>query len=176
MRKVDSMHWNYIRYENGMGHAVSDELLAAVRDDMERQNPPGLLQEVREVREIGLELGGACMMHRPLEDFVLDDLAIWIPSEDLSLLLRQWRSAPAVISLGQVFHRFVSWPWKCLALAPSQREDLLALLDARVDTAERRAVEFYASRESPQESMRKYYEDQGLSLPCGPDKIDRLRS
>ena len=170
------MQWSYIKYENGRSHMVSNDLLTAVRGAMECETPPGIIRDIEISREICLEQGGMCITTRPLEEFVLCDLAICVPSEDLADLTSQWRSASAVMSLGQTFYRFNSWPWKCLVVDPQQRGDLLALFDARLDIAEHRAMKFYADRKSPQETLRKYNEGRGVVIPYGPDKIDRLKT
>jgi len=36
--------WFWVAYENAPGHMVSGDLLAAVRADMDRQDPPGILR------------------------------------------------------------------------------------------------------------------------------------
>ncbi len=170
------MQWSYIRYENGRAHMVSENLLSAVRDAMDHESPPGILRDVTIDHEICLEQGGMCITTRPYEEFALYDLKIWIPSEDLADLVSSWRDAPVVTALDWTFHRFTSWPWKCLVVDPQQRGDFLALFDARLDIADHRARQFYADCKSPQETLREYNEGRGVVIPYGPDKIDRLRS
>ncbi len=138
------MRWHCLTYENGMTHTVSDDLLAAVRDDMAHAAPPGVPRDAKIVDwTISLETGGMCVMGRPYEHFSFCDLAICVPSEDLAICLPRWRVASAVTSLGQVFHRITSWPWKCLVVDSRQHRDLLTLLGDRVDLADRRAASFY---------------------------------
>jgi hypothetical protein len=170
------MRWNYIRYENGMSHMVSDDLLTVIRDVMEHESPPGLLRDVESACEICLELGGMCSMVRPLEEFAFCGLTIWVPSEDLSALVTRWQVSPAVTALDREFHRFTSWPWKCLVVDPRQRSELLEVFISRADVAEHRAAQFWANSESPQETLRKYNESKDAFIPYGPDKIDRFRS
>lgn len=136
--------WSRLRYVNGMHHVVSDDLLPAIQEAMTRATPPGELEDVRIVDSVRLELGGPWHMGRPLEEFVFHDLVILIPSEDFQLLLDSWQTAPRMISLGQAFYRLTSWEWQCLVVGPAQREELLVLLDAGADQAERRAAAFCA--------------------------------
>lgn len=168
--------WNRLRYENGMHHVVSDDLLLAVREAMDREDPPGILEEIRIVDAIMLEQGGPCSMGRPYEELAFHDLTIKIPCEDLAALLQKWRRASLVISRGQSFYRLTSWPDQCLVVMFAQRAELLNLLDARENQAEQRAAMFWANRESPQEILRAYNESRGLIIPYGPDKIARFRS
>jgi hypothetical protein len=170
------MRWNRLRYENGMNHIVSDDLLLAVRETMDHAAPPGMLEGATVIDTVCLEQGGPCAVNRPYEEVVFHGLTIRVPSEDLQPLLATWQDAPLVTSLDQGFHRFTSWPWQCLVVAPEQRTDLLDLLDARADQAERRAAAFWANRESPQEILRKHNESRGMVAPYGPDKIARFRS
>lgn len=170
------MRWNRLRYENGMHHVVSDDLLLAIRGAMDQATPPGVLEEVVVVDTIGLEQGGPCALGRPYEEVAFYDLTIRIPSEDLQSLLATWREAPRVSSLGQDFYRFTSWLWQCLVVPPGQRTELLALLNTRADQAERRAAKFWTKRASPQDVFRAYNESRGLFIPHRPDKLDRFRS
>lgn len=159
-----------------MNHVVSDDLLLAIREAMGHASPPGILEEVLIADTIRLEQGGPCDLRRPYEEIVFYDLTIVIPSEDFQPLLAVWREAPLATSLGQDFYRFTSWPWQCLVVVPGQRTELLALLDTRAEQAERRATEFWANRESPQDILRAYHERRGVIIPHRPDKIDRFRS
>jgi hypothetical protein len=172
--KVRSTQLNLSLYQ--VRQHIFDDFLTAVRYNMDRAAPPGVFQDITVDRKIWLELGGMCSMDRPVEEFTFCDLTIRVPSEDLSDLVARWLVAPAVSVLDQEFHRFTSWPWKCLVVDSRQRSDLLYLLTTRVDLAARRAARFWADRESPQEILRKYNESKGVVIPYGPDKIDRFRS
>lgn len=141
------MTWFRLRYENAMSHVVPEGLLAAVRDDVSRRDPPGVLEKTILVEgdgPIGLDLGGAWILGQPRERFRLDDLEIVIPSQDVGLLAQAWRGATAESALGRTFHRFASCPWQCLVVDPDQGARLLDLLDARADAAHERAEKFYA--------------------------------
>jgi hypothetical protein len=170
------MRWNRLRYENGMSHVVSDDLLLVIRDDMDRATPPGMLERAMIVDAICLELGGPCDTRRPYEEVAFYDLAIRIPSEDLQPLLVKWRDASMATSLGQDFYRLTSWPWQCLVVTPWQRAELLAIFNGCAAQAERRAEEFWTDRKSPQEILRAHNESRGLFITYGSDKIARFRS
>lgn len=172
------MKWTFVRYENGMSHMVSEALIDAVKLDMARSDPPGVLDAAYPESlesSVHLEEGGMCMVTRPIEEFSIFGLTISIPSEHLDGLVAKWRRAPVVTSQGLEFYRLTSWPWKCLVVDPRQRVELLTLLDARLEVAERRAAAFYADARSPQEVLREINEARGASIPYGPDPLARLR-
>jgi hypothetical protein len=164
------MYWRRLRYENGMSHVVSDNLLLAVQEAMDRATPPGVFERNMRVDAICLEQGGPCYTNRPYEAVMFCDLTIRIPCEDLQPLLLQWRTSPRTTALGQDFYRFASWPWQCLAVTPEQRADLLDLFHARVGQAQDRSVAFWANRKSPQEVLHEHYAHKGVNVLYEPDK------
>ena len=140
------MHWNWIRYDNGLNHATPYDLIGAVQEDMRQRTPPGILRDVSLIDGITIDRPGMCCMDRPIEKFEFLNLSICIPCDDLLGLVSLWNEVPAVTSLGKTFHRFVGHPWRCLVVASMYRDGLLDLLRARVSSAEARAHEFFVQR------------------------------
>lgn len=166
--------WFWVSYENAPGHTVSGELLAAVRADMERQDPPGTFRRCIKHPSLYIDQGGMMYVDRPREIFDFYGLEITIPSEDLSDLIDRWRSAPAVMCEGLTFHRFRS-NGRCLVVSADTLDEMLDLLQSRADVAESRSAAFYASRETPQEALRKINESRGAMVQYGADKLGRFR-
>lgn len=173
------MRWYWVSYQNGWGHMVTGDLLDAVRADMDRQDPPGAIRTVSPMTPedcaLHIDQGGMMAVDRPTEVVEFLGLEIVVPSEDLRDLARDWARAPAVASAGRTFHRFASCG-RCLVVAQDRRDELLALLRSRVESAEARAWEFYARRDTPQESLRRLNEARGVVLEYGPDRLGRFRS
>jgi hypothetical protein len=166
--------WFWISYDYAPGHMVSGELLAAVRADMDRQDPPGVLRRCIEHRSLYIDQGGMMCVDRPNEIFDFYGLEITVPSEDLGDLIDQWRSAPTVMSEGMTFHRFRS-NGRCLVVSADILDEMLSLLQSRADVAEGRSAAFYASRATPQEALRKINESRGAMVQYGADKLGRFR-
>jgi hypothetical protein len=176
-----NMNWNWLTYENGMSHAVTNDLLAAVMDNMATMDPPGVLRIAKSINDVYLDQGGMTYIDRPIEEIEFDDLRISVPSEDLGDLAERWKVSVAWMSSDRTFYRFTGWPDRCIVMDPDQGARFLDLARSRVEVAERRAFDFFASRETPQEMLRARNRDvlggdAASRIPYGPDKNDRFRS
>jgi hypothetical protein len=173
--------WNWLIYDNGMSHAVTDDLLVTVLDDLASMDPPGILIRKTKIVDVSLDQGGMAYVDHPVEKFDFDGLSVSVPSEDLGDLAERWRVAARAPARGPAFYRFTGWPWRCIVVDPGQRQRLLDLARSLVDVAERRAFDFFAGRQTPQEAIQARNEavlgkEAALRIPHGPDKNIRFRS
>lgn len=154
-------------YTNSFGHMVPSDLVDAVRADMDHQDPPGIPVGVEEVSPgdctLYIDQPGMICLERPNEVFRFFELEITVPSEDLADLIDRWTQAHAVTWGGRTFYRFRA-NGRCLVVDVVNRDELLNLLRARITVAEERTAVFYASRETPQESLSRYKRGLGIRV------------
>lgn len=148
--------WHWLTYENGMDHAVSGELLAAVRHSMANADPPGIPKAEDTISELPIDQPGLVYADRPSVSISFRGIALEIPCEHPRAFLEQWRARGADVVLGRAFYRFTGHPWRCLVVDPEQREALLGILAAQVEDAERRAEAFHADLDTPSQVLRDY--------------------
>lgn len=148
--------WHWLTYENGMAHAVPEDLLDAVRHSMASADPPAQPKSEGAIFEIGIDRPGAVRMDRPWTSIEFCGITLEVPCEDLRSLFDAWNRQEPDVSLGRTFYRFIGHPWRCLVLDPGQRQILLGEIASRVDDADRQAEAFYARHETPSQVFRNY--------------------
>jgi len=145
----------------GDSFIVSDELLETIRAFVAQRPGTSRITKTEVLGEAHFDLPGVYAMGQPMTLLSLGDSAVLsVPSGDVRPMLNHLRKAPIerlhdntpICSVGG----FLRW----LILTPSERDRLVAVMEAAVDGADQNAKEFWAHRESPSELLRRA---QGIS-------------
>jgi hypothetical protein len=177
------MTWHWLTWEETDG-VIADETLAPLikRYYASRGFTPSHWRtgDLRIDDVCHFDFPGMVHVDRPYEVMEVAGLRLEIPSEDIGALHRKLEKAPPDELEGVTFYGvlgFMRW----LLLTPAQRDTLLTSLRQIAPAAEARAAAFYATRETPNETLHRV--NTGIFGPeaadavreARPDRLERLR-
>jgi len=88
-----------------------------------------------------IDLPGMCMADRPMEEVVLGEFRLSIPSQDFASMLSRLKAAPLrKFADGSEYFKLHGFH-QCLVVSPEQRDELIRIMDEMVADAEKRADE-----------------------------------
>ncbi len=158
--------WIRTVFDNAMVHVASASLHPMLVVEMANRGhgltslPQGYGPNPKDVAEWGIDIGGACHVHRPLELFTVGELKLTIPCEDVPILLASMKDLkrrtfegwhPLRANGDQAGYKLPYFKLKAssaLVMMPTQYNSLRAQLVSRARIAARRDAEHRAKVEA----------------------------
>lgn len=151
------MTWLRIGFEGALTHAVHESLMPSLVADMisrghpiedfekryGREQAAALHGNPAPIAEWAFDLGGMCYATMPRETISVDGLLILVDCDHLPAVLRAVDDAKIRRFAGGAWYYKLKFWMHATVLTVEQRDSVVAALDARLGSAQRRAREFF---------------------------------
>lgn len=169
VRDLNAPAWRFFRFETSMGficpeHLV-ETLIAELRQPTEHPEDPGCEGELvtdRAVVDAFIDMPGMVAIGRPAEKFELAGITLEMPCEDVLAFVDQLERTKIHHVRGRSFFIMVGMYGRCVVLTPRNRERLLGQMRERLPLATEKSRVFYATRRTPQQTLKDMNEQRGL--------------
>lgn len=148
--------WRWLTFDKPdkfvLPHAARGRVRDAVVGNLEFRGCT--LSNDEDLPELFIDQPGMICTTRPVEKFNFFDLALEIPSEDVSTFVLQLEELKPRVIGDVTYYKLHCW-MRAFCLSEHEYGNLLVLLRNRLPEAERRASEFYAVNKLPSQVLRE---------------------